>query len=108
MWTIRDSDGIETLHSIYPSWAAEASHLTVIPYVPKASLDAVVAELADVQKQLNDAQKFAKQHMRTLRAHQSRMREIEASNNKYYSLLQRYGLCQEQKVDDSPIISVKV
>lgn len=108
MWVIRDSDGAETLHSIYPSWAVDVEHLTVIPYVTKASFEAVVAELAEVQKQLNDAQKFAKQHMRTMKHNQKRMREIESANNKYYALIQRHGIYQEKLVDDSPLIDVKV
>lgn len=108
MWTVRDSDGAETLHSIYPSWADDCTHLTVIPLVTKASYDAVVAELEAVQKQLSDAGKMAKQHMRTTRMHHNRLREIEAVNNKYYALIQRHGIYQEALVDDSPIISVKV
>jgi hypothetical protein len=108
MWAIRDSDGAETLHSIYPGWADNAEHLTVIPLVTKASYDAVVKELELVQKQLNDAQVMAKQHMRTARTHHNRMREIESANNKYYALIQRHGIYQESLVDDSPLIDVKV
>jgi hypothetical protein len=108
MWAIRDSDGAETLHSIYPGWADDAEHLTVIPLVTKASYEAVVRELEVVQKHLNDAQVMAKQHMRTTRTHHNRMREIEAANNKYYALIQRHGIYQESLVDDSPIIDVKV
>lgn len=108
MWTVRDSDGAETLHSLYPGWADNAEHLTIIPLVTKASYEAVVKELEVVQKQLNDAQVMAKQHMRTTRAHHNRMREIEAANNKYYALIQRHGIYQEALVDDSPLIDVKV
>lgn len=108
MWAIRDSDGAETLHSIYPGWAAESEHLTIVPLVTKAAYDAVVKELEDVQKQLSDAAKLAKQHMRTMRGNHSRMREVEAVNNKYYALIQRHGIYQESLVDDSPLIDVKV
>jgi Iap family predicted aminopeptidase len=108
MWAIRDSDGAETLHSIYPGWAVDVEHLTVIPLVTKASYDAVVKELELVQKQLNESQKWAKQHMRTMRDNQDRMREVEAANNKYYALIQRHGIYQESLVDDSPLIDVKV
>lgn len=108
MWAIRDSDGAETLHSIYPGWADDAEHLTVIPLVTKASYDAVVKELEEVQKQVNDASKLAKQHMRTMRGNRARMREIEAANNKYYALIQRHGIYQENVMDDSPIIDIKV
>lgn len=108
MWAIRDSDGVETFHSIYPGWAENSDHLTVVPYVAKAALEAVVAELAEVQKQLADAQKFAKQHMRTIRSNHSRMREIEACNNKYYALLQQNDLYRGSPVDDTPIIDVRV
>jgi hypothetical protein len=108
MWTIRDSDGAETLHSIYPSWAVNIDHLTVIPLVSKASYDAVVKELEDVQKRLNDASKLATQHMRAMSSNARRMREVEATNNKYYALIQRHGIYQDSLVDDTPIISVKV
>lgn len=108
MWAIRDSDGAETLHALYPSWAKDADHLTVIPLVTKASYEAVVKELEEIQKQLKDAQTMAKQHMRTTRGHQNRMRELEAVNNKYYALIQRHGIYQEPLVDDSPLIDVKV
>lgn len=108
MWVIRDSDGAESLHSTYPSWAANAEHLTVTPLVTKASYDAVVKELELVQKQLNDAQVMAKQHMRAMRQNHNRMREVEAANNKYYALIQRHGIYQESLVDDSPLIDVKV
>lgn len=108
MWAIRDSDGAETLHSIYPSWAVNAEHLTVVPLVTKVSYDAVVKELEDAQKALNEANKWIARHMRTIRDNQSRMREVEAANNKYYALIQRHGIYQEALVDDSPIIDVKV
>jgi hypothetical protein len=108
MWAIRDSDGAETLHSIYPGWADNADHLTVIPLVTKASYEAVVKELEVVQKQLNDARKLANQHMLAMRCNQIRMREVEAANNKYYALIQRHGIYQESLVDDSPLIDVKV
>jgi hypothetical protein len=108
MWTIRDSDGAETLHAIYPGWAVDCEHLTILPLVPKATYDAVVKELELVQKQLNDAQKLATQHMRAMKQNNNRMREIEAANNKYYALIQRHGIYQESLVDDFPIIDVKV
>lgn len=110
MWAIRDSDGAETLHSIYPSWADSLEHLTVIPYVTQARFDAVSAELAEAKKLLKDAQKFAKRHVAVLRNNAARMREVETCNNRYYSLLQRYNLtgALPETLDDTPIINVKV
>lgn len=110
MWAIRDSDGAETLHSIYPSWADSLEHLTVIPYVTQARFDAVSADLAEAKKLLKDAQKFSRRHMTVLRNNAERMREVEACNNRYYAILQQYNLtgALPESLDDTPIISVKV
>jgi len=107
MWAIRDSDGAETLHAIYPEWAKDLEHLTVTELVPKALYSAVVEELAEVKKELTTAQALARQHMRAMRQRGERMREIEACNNKYYGLLQQYNLIGKP-LDDSPIIREKV
>lgn len=109
MWLIRDSDGSETLHSLYPSWAGQVEHLTVVPLVTKAAYDAVVKELEMVQKQLADANKLASRHMRVMRENGTRMRDVEAKNNRYYGILQRYNLTGSlPEIDDTPIIDVKV
>lgn len=108
MWTVRDSDGIETLHHLYPSWAKDSDHLTVTEMVTKASFVAVVKELELVQKQLSDAQTMAKQHIRAMRQNHNRLREVEAANNKFYALIQRHGIYQESLVDRTPMIDVKV
>lgn len=107
MWVIRDSDGAETLHSIYPEWVKDLPHLTVTELVPKALYTAVVEELAEVKKELATSQALAKQHMRAMRQRGERMRTIEACNNKYYGMLQQYNLIGKP-LDDSPIISEKV
>ena len=109
MWLIRDSDGSETLHSLYPSWADHVEHLTVVPLVTKAAYDAVVKELEFAQKQLEDAKKLAVRHMRVMRENGSRMRDVEEKNNRYYGILQRYNLTGSlPEIDDTPIIDVKV
>jgi hypothetical protein len=109
MWAIRDSDGAETLHSIYPGWADSIDHLTVIPLVPKAAYDAVVKELEEAQKQLAVSAKLAARHMQTMKENGSRMRDVEAANNRYYGLLQRYNLIGTLPgIDDTPLIDVKV
>lgn len=110
MWAIRDSDGAETLHSIYPSWADSLEHLTVVPYVTQARFDAVSAELTETKKALGVAQKFARRHMAVLKNNAERMREVEAVNNRYYSILQRYNLigALPEQLDDTPLIDVKV
>jgi len=110
MWAIRDSDGAETLHSIYPSWAVGAEHLTIIPYVPQARFDAVTADLAEAKEMLAAAGKLAKRHMRVMKENSNRMREVETLNNRYYGILQRYNLINSlpETIDDTPIINVKV
>lgn len=110
MWTIRDSDGAETLHSIYPGWAEGLEHLTVTQYVPKAQLEALAAEHVELVKAHNAAQAMARNHMRVMKQNSLRMREVEATNNRYYSILQRYNLigALPEKLDDTPIIDVKV
>ena len=110
MWAIRDSDGVETLHSIYPGWAKDLDHLTVIPYVAQARFDAVVAELEEAKKLLLDAQKIQLRHMLTMKQNSLRMREVESLNNRYYSLLQAYNLigALPASIDDTPLIDVKV
>lgn len=110
MWAIRDSDGAETLHSIYPGWANDLPHLTVVPLVTKASYDAVVKELEVAQKELNQARKLATRHIITMKENGSRMREVESANNRYYSILQKYNLigALPEQLDDSPIIDIKV
>lgn len=109
MWAIRDSDGAETLHSIYPGWADDAEHLTVIPLIAKTAYDAVVKELELAQKQLNEAKKLANRHVRVMRENGNRMRDVETVNNRYYGILQRYNLIGDlPEIDNTPIIDVKV
>lgn len=110
MWAIRDSDGSETLHSIYPSWADSLEHLTVIPYVTQSRFDAVTAELAEVRKLLTDAQKFARRHVAVLKNNADRMRTVETLNNRYYGILQRFNLIGDlpDQLDDTPLIDVRV
>lgn len=106
MWSIRDSDGCETLHSIYPHWAKDAPHLTINEYVQKGSLDAALKELAEVKKELETARTLAQQHMRAMRSRADRLREVEHSLNRYYGLLQQHNIVG--LLDDTPIIDVKV
>ncbi|AXC36509.1 hypothetical protein HOT57_gp65 [Pseudomonas phage phCDa] len=110
MWAIRDSDGAETLHSIYPSWADSLEHLTVVTYVTQARYEAAIAELTETKKALEVAQKFARRHMAVLKNNAERMRQVESANNRYYSILQRYNLigALPEQLDDTPIIDVKV
>lgn len=107
MRTIRDSDGAETLHAIYPSWAMNIAHLTVTEYVPKAQVEALTKEIEGLQKELRDARKLAVRHMQTMRANTARMRDTESALNKYYAIIQQHGLYRDD-LDDSPLISVKV
>lgn len=110
MWVIRDSDGAETVHSLYPSWAVGLDHLTIIPYVPQARFDEVSAELAEAKELLATSGKVAKRHMRVMKENSDRMREVEAANNRYYAILQRYNLISAlpDAIDDTPLIDVKV
>lgn len=110
MWTIRDSDGAETLHSIYPGWAENLSHLTVTAYVPKATLTAALESLTEAREALKAATKLADRHMWVMKQNGTRLREVEAAHNRYYSILQRYNLigALPEKLDDTPIIDVKV
>lgn len=110
MWTIRDSDGAETLHSIYPGWAVGLEHLTVTQYVPKAQLEALAAEYSELLKSHKTAQNMARNHIRVMKDNSMRMREVEAANNHYYSILQRYNLIAAlpAEIDDTPLIDVKV
>lgn len=110
MWSIRDSDGAETLHSIYPGWAIGLEHLTVVPYVTQARFDAVSAELEEAKKLLLDVQKIHRRHIKVMRENTERMRSVETANNRYYSILQRYNLIGSlpDSLDDTPLIDVKV
>lgn len=108
MWAIRDSDGTETLHSIYPSWAIGLDHLTVIEMVPKAALEAAVKELQTAQQEINELRKWNNRSKSVARQQADRMRHIEATNNKYYAVIQQYKLYPDSLVDDTPLINVKV
>lgn len=112
MWVVRDSDGAETLHSIYPYWAKDSDHLTVTEMVTKSQYEAAVKTLDEALKEIADLRAMSKQHMRAMRQRANRLREVESANNTYYALLQRHNIYSAQNaqdlVDNTPLIDAKV